>query len=80
MTNLTKSIKRVSNGYVFYRGKARAVVIGIEPPQIITLRLKGCKQKHQLTADELYWLAVKRDVREIEKNKRKKKIKRSFRK
>ena len=67
MTDLTKEVKRESKGYVFYKGKPRAVIIGIEPPQLITLRLKGCKQKYKLTADELYWMAVKQAVAEKRK-------------
>ena len=73
MTTLTKSVSRESKGYVFYKGKDRAVVIGIEPPQLITLRLKGCKVKYKLTADELYWMAAKQAVAEAQKAKRKKK-------
>jgi len=70
MTNLTKPVKRVSKGQVYHQGKARNVVISIELPHLIGLRLQGCKKTYRLSAVELYWMAVKQSANEAKNRKK----------
>jgi hypothetical protein len=59
MTDLTKPVKRVSNGTVFEVGKIREVVVILRPPNIIAFRAKGCRKEYPLTTEACYIMAVK---------------------
>ena len=62
MTDLTKPVKRVSNGLVREAGKTREVVVILRPPNVIGFRAKGCRREYQLTTDVCYSMAVKASV------------------
>jgi len=71
MTDLERTIKRVSAGMVREAGKMRPVVISLEPPCVLGFRAKGCQKTYKLTADACYWLAVKADQQDKARQKRK---------
>ena len=73
MTNLNKPISRVSNGFVREQGKAREIVIILEPPNVLYFRTKGCRKRYALTAEVCYTMAVKAHVRDAKKQKAKEK-------
>jgi hypothetical protein len=75
MTNLTKPVKRISNGYIREAGKAREVVVILRPPDVIGFRAKGCRKEYQLTTSACYVMAVRAHVRDEKKRKKSKKKK-----
>lgn len=70
MTNLVKHISRVTSTYIYESGKAREVVVHLEPRRI-GFRAKGCKKIYWLTADGLYRLAVQAHIRDEKRQKAK---------
>jgi len=75
MTDLTKPVKRVTNGVVRESGRLRDIVVILRPPNLIGFRAKGCRKEYQLTTDALYSLAVKCHVAEEKKRTAKEKAK-----
>ena len=59
MTVITRIVRRetASQG-VFERGKYRAVIITLDPPNVIGFRLKGTRTTYRLTAEGCYWMAI----------------------
>ncbi len=55
MTRCTKVVRRES----FASLQGRPIIISIEPPSLIGLRLKGTRRTEYLPADSAYWIAVK---------------------
>ncbi len=62
MTDLKKTVKRVSAGLVREAGKLRKVVVILESPNVIKFRAKGCRRAYSLTTDACYHLAIKAHV------------------
>ncbi len=62
MTDLKRKVRRVTAGTVREVGKARAIVVSLEPPQLLGFRAKGCRRTYYLTAETCYLLAVRADV------------------
>lgn len=58
MTIIRKTVRRETRMQVCERG-TRNVIVSIEPPGIVGFRLKGTRRTYSLTADALYWLALK---------------------
>lgn len=73
MTNLNRTIKRVSAGMVREADKLRPLVITFEPPSVLGFRAKWCRKTCKLTAEACYWLAVKTDQQDKAREKRKQK-------
>ncbi len=71
MTDLTKTVKRVSVGYVREAGKPRQVVVILKPPNIIAFRAKGCRKEYTLTTEVCYVMAVRAAVERERRDKRK---------
>ena len=76
MTDLNKKVQRVSRGTVREVGQERQIVIGLEPPDILTFRAKGCRKKYSLTANVCYTMAVRAHVAAEKRAKKAKKKKR----
>jgi hypothetical protein len=72
MTNLTKQVSRVSAGTVREAGKTRQVVVTLKPPNLLGFRAKGCRQTYRFTTDACYTAAVKAEVADQQRQKRKK--------
>ena len=51
-------------------GKYREVIVGLEPGDVISVRLKGTTQKLQVTASWLYSQAIKREGERLLAQKR----------
>lgn len=65
MTVIRKAVVReMATANILEQGKRRAVVVSLEPPNVVGFRLKGLKRVYRLTAESLYWTAVKADVGE----------------
>ena len=76
MTELTKTVQRISARVVHEAGKLRPVVISLEPPSVLGFRAKGCRKTYKLTAEACYWLAVKAERRDKERQRQKRKAER----
>lgn len=74
MIYLTKPVKRITRAQ--YRGLN--IVVELEPPDIICLRLKGCHTRYRLSVlgafysamkvEALAWAKQKREERELKRN------------
>jgi len=73
MTDLKKTVKRVSAGVVREAGRLRKVVVILESPNVIKFRAKGCRRSYSLTTDACYHLAIKAHVQDQKRQKTKKK-------
>lgn len=62
MTKVRKTVYRETVGGILERGKNRPVIVSIEPPNIIGLRLKGMRKTFYLTAEGCFMQAVKAHV------------------
>ena len=58
-TMIRRHVIRETHGTVFSQGKARAVVVSIEPPNLVGFRLKGTRRTYYLTADGLFLQALR---------------------
>lgn len=72
MTKLTKPVRRETDSTVYEQGKHRPVIVSLEPPGLITFRLKGTRRTYRLTVDGCYLLAVKAHLEGLRREKRKK--------
>ena len=69
-TKCTKPVTReMPGGTIFQGGKDREVIVTLQPPNVVTFRLKGCRQTFSLTTDALWFRAVAASV-ETEKRNR----------
>lgn len=68
-TMIRQRVFRETHGTVFSQGKARAVVVSIEPPNLVGFRLKGTRRTYYLTTDGLFLQALRVHV-EAEKRER----------
>jgi len=75
MTNLLKSVSRISYGFVREAGKSREVVVKLSPPNVISFRAKGCRKWYSLTTDGCYMAAVKAELAAERRAKKKAKKK-----
>ena len=61
MTSLKGIIRRESAATIRDAGKDRPIIISIEPPDLICLKLKGSRGKpYEYSARELFWQAALR--------------------
>ena len=70
MTNLTKVVKRVSSAVRHEKSRTRRIIISVEPPAIVGVRLEGTRNTYRLDARALYELAIQAHVRDIEREAR----------
>lgn len=54
MTELTKTVQRISADFVHEAGKVRPIVITLEPPSVLGFRAKGCRKTYKLTSEACY--------------------------
>jgi hypothetical protein len=78
MTMLKRKLTRETNATVFELGRHHAVMVSLEPPCLIGLRLKGTRRTFYLPVDKAYLAAIKAHVaaEAREKSQRRKKVKR----
>jgi hypothetical protein len=78
MTMLKHKLTRETSATVFELGRHRAVMVSLEPPCLIGLRLKGTRRTFYLTVDKAYLAAVKAHVaaEARDKSQRRKKTRR----
>lgn len=65
MTLVGRIVKRETFGTVFDR-KRRAVIVSIEPPNLVGFRLKGTRRTYHLPSEKLFSIALKAHI-EVEK-------------
>lgn len=63
MTKVRKAVRRETFGCLYESGKSRPVIVSIEPPNLVGLRLKGTRRTYWLTAESIYMQALKADLR-----------------
>lgn len=78
MTMLKRKLTRETSATIFESGRHRAVMVSLEPPCLIGLRLKGTRRTFYLPVDRAYLSAVKAHVaaEAREKSQRRKKARR----
>lgn len=59
MTVVKKPVKRETHGGIFEKGKRRPVIVSIEPPNLLGLRLKGTQRTYYITAEGAYMAALR---------------------
>jgi hypothetical protein len=62
MTMLKRKLTREASATVFELGRRRAVMMSLEPPCLIGLRLKGTRRTFYLPVGKTYLAAVKAHV------------------
>lgn len=67
MTDLNKTVRRVTSAKRHEKSKTRAVVLSLEPPAQVGVRLQGTRQTYKLEAEAVYELAVRSHERQIER-------------
>jgi hypothetical protein len=67
MTALTKTVSRVSGAHRHEKSKTRALVLTLEPPAKVGVRLQGTCQTYRLDAEAIYELAVRAHEATIER-------------
>lgn len=72
MTDLTKTVARVTRKTVHEASRDRQIVVILEPPGQIGFRLKGTRKVFWLSVEGCYQAAVKAEVAATAKPKRKK--------
>ena len=68
MTKIRSPVYRETYGQVFERGM-RPVIVGLKPPNLIELRLKGTRRRYYLTAEAAWNIALRGHLRLVEKEK-----------
>ena len=58
-TKLAKPVYRESRAMVRDRSKFRPLIAGLVPGDVLTLRMKGCRQVEMVPFDTLYHYAVR---------------------
>ena len=78
MTMLKRKLTRETSATVFELGRHRAVMVSLEPPCLIGIRLKGTRRTFYLPVNKAYLAAVKAHMaaEAREKSQRRKKAKR----
>ena len=70
MTDLTKIVRRVSAARRHEKSQVRRVILSLEPPAQVGVRLQGTRQTFRLDAESIYELAVRHHEQRIEKRAR----------
>lgn len=65
-TKLKKNIERETSAFAREIGRNREIIVGIRPPGIVTVRLKGVRGVYKIDAEILYAIAIKRFANDIE--------------
>ncbi len=65
MTRAVKPVRRETAASL----QGRPIVVSIEPPSLIGLRLKGTRKTEYLPAEAAYWIAVKLRVADEKRQK-----------
>lgn len=69
MTTCTRPVRRETHGTIFECGKHRPVIVSIEPPNVIGLRLKGTRRTYFLTSEVAYMVALRAHLAALKKEK-----------
>lgn len=70
MTDLRRTVKRVTIGRRRDRSKSRALVISLEPGDLVGVRMMGTRQTYRIGIEGLYELAIRSHMARIEKRAR----------
>ena len=69
MTFLTKTVRRATVAKVREHGRLRDIVVKLEPPNVISVKSKGCRTWYALTLEAVYVMAVRAHVASEKKRK-----------
>lgn len=67
MTKLDRPVRRTTAARRHEKSKTRLIVLSLEPPAKVGVRLAGTRQTYRLDAESVYELAVQAHEREIER-------------
>lgn len=67
MTPLDKKVVRVSHARRHEKSKRRAIILSLEFPALVGVRLQGTRQTYRLEAGQVYELAVRHHEQRIER-------------
>jgi len=67
MTDLNKRVVRITGARRHEKSRTRAVILSLEPPASVGVRLQGTRQTYRLEGESIYELAVRHHEAQIEK-------------
>lgn len=70
MTDLNKRVLRLTAARRHEKSRTRAVILSLEPPASVGVRLRGTRQTFRLEAESIYELAVRAHENRIERRAR----------
>jgi hypothetical protein len=72
MTSLTKAVRRKTRFLyaVLYSGKARPIIVSLEPGDVITFREAGRRQVWSVPVDQVFRQAVRDTAQALRREKR----------
>ena len=71
-TTVNRAVKRQSATAIYSQGRARSVIVEIEPPgAVIGFRLKGTRRTYRLPIDWCYREALRAEIARVKAEKRK---------
>ena len=69
---LKSKVERETDATVFERSQHRPVILSFEPPDLVGVRLKRTRRTYYLSAESLYYLAVRAEVSHEQQQRKKK--------
>jgi hypothetical protein len=70
MTDIKKVVRRVTIGRRRDRGKSRALVISIEPGDVVGVRMQGTRQTFRVSIEGVFEYAMRNHLAKIDKRAR----------
>lgn len=70
MTDLLKTIKRRTVGRRRDRSTSRAMVVSLEPGDVVGVRMMGTRQTYRISIEGLYELAIRSHLARVDKRAR----------
>lgn len=70
MTDLNKSVRRVTSAKRHEKSRTRALILSLDPPAQVGVRLQGTRQTYRLDAESVYEMAVLQHQRRIDRRAR----------
>lgn len=67
MTELSKTVSRLTNATRHEKSKRRRIILSLEPDRLVAVRLQGTRQSYRLDAESIYELAVRSHENQVER-------------
>jgi len=70
MTDLKKTVRRVTIGRRREKSKARPMIVSLEPGDLVGVRLQGTRQTYRISIEGVYEYALRQHLARIDKRAR----------